>query len=396
MTNYLPDLLDAVEIMLRRFVVFRTEAQSIATTLWIAHTHAIEIADQTPYLAVTSAEKQSGKTRLIEVAELLVRNPCQTAHISAAALYRTIAEERPTLLFDEIDTVFGKRVSPETESLRKILNAGHRRGAAVRLCVGEGRNQKVGKFDVFCAKLLSGIGTLPDTVSDRSIHIRLQRRRRTEHVERFRVRHVEPDAAHLRQALEESLAHASDKLRTARPVLPVELDDRSQDGWEPLLAIADLAGGDWPGAGRAAAVDLAHTAVHDDESLGVLALGHIREAFDGAERLSTEDLLRSLTERDDGPWADWWGRDIEDDRIKGPASKLSRILKPFEVAPEKYRDGVITKRGYLRENLEPVWERYLPPSPPPFKDGTRNTAGSHYQEGSVFRLETGVRGEAEG
>jgi hypothetical protein len=163
--SYLADYLDALEAFLRRFVIFRSDAQVTAIALWIAHTHAFEASDATPYLAVTSAERRSGKTRLLESLALLVRNPIHVAHTSAAALFRTIPE-RPTLLFDEVDAVFRKSASPATEELRAVLNAGHRRGATVRRCVGEGRKQTVVAFDTYCPKVLAGIGNLPDTIED--------------------------------------------------------------------------------------------------------------------------------------------------------------------------------------------------------------------------------------
>ena len=118
--------LDDVVAFLRRYVVM-TPAQADATALFVAHTHAIEAADATPYLAVTSAEKRSGKTRLIEVLELLVRSPIQTMNISDAALFRAIDQLSPTLLFDEVDAIFKAR---DREDLRAMLNAGHRRGGA--------------------------------------------------------------------------------------------------------------------------------------------------------------------------------------------------------------------------------------------------------------------------
>jgi hypothetical protein len=363
--NALADLLNAVALFVRRFVVLRTDAQAIVIALYVVHTHAIEAADATPYLAVTSAEKRSGKTRVLEVLELLVRNPALVAHISEAALYRTIAQERPTLLFDEVDSVFGKAAKDQNEGLRGILNAGHRRGATVRRCVGDGKKMRVEKFDVYCAKVLAGLGKLPDTVSDRAIHIRLQRRTPGETVERFRPRRVEPEAADLRTALSEwvGAAQVLEYLKNADPALPGALDDRAQDAWEPLLCLADLAGAEWPEAARVAAVELAQVEV-DDDSLGVLILEHVRDAFNGHNHLATDELLRALIERDDAPWAEWWGRDVSDDRIKGPAARLSRLLRPFEIKPKVFRDGAVTARGYVRDHLEPVWDRYLPPHPP--------------------------------
>jgi hypothetical protein len=362
--TYLSNYLEAIAALLRQFVVFRNVHQVAAAALYVAHTYAIEAADVTPYLIVTSAQKQSGKTRLLEVLELLVCKPAFVSHISEAALYRTIAAERPTLLFDEFDAVFGKRAAAErNEGLRAVVNAGHRRGAAVRRCVGEGRKLRVEKFDVFCAKVLAGIGTVPDTISDRGIHIRLQRRGPGETVSRFRARYVEPDAADLRSALSEWGEASLEYLGDARPSLPDQLDDRQQDAWEPLLAIADLAAGDWPERARVAAVELAE-ADASDEPLGILLLGHLRETFNGHDRLATEDVLRALIERDDAPWAEWWAKDVSDDRIRGPAARLARLLKPFEVAPKVYRDGALTVRGYARDALEGPWSRYLSPHPP--------------------------------
>ena len=109
----------------------------------------------------------------------------------------------------------------------------------------------------------------------------MHRRLRSETCERFR----EPDAAGsapIREALErwatpETLA----TLAAAQPVLPGILNDRAQDGWEPLLAIADLADGGWPGMARAAAAALqAGAGDATDEALELLALRHVRDAFE--------------------------------------------------------------------------------------------------------------------
>ena len=111
---------------------------------------------------------------------------------------------------------------------------------------------KVKDFSVFCPKVLAGIdtGKLPETVRDRSIVLPLKRRRKDETVERLRHRVVEPQAAPLRDALEAWAKEATEGLGDAFPHLPDELSDRAADGWEPLFAIADLAGGSGP-SGRA-------------------------------------------------------------------------------------------------------------------------------------------------
>jgi hypothetical protein len=246
-------LLDDLAAFVRRFVVI-SNAHPAVVALWIVHTHALEAAEATPYLAITSAEKRSGKTRLLEVLTLLVARPLATSNISDAALFRSIASDRPSLLFDEIDAIFGAKAR-DREDLRGMINAGHRRGAAVRR-VGGANRDKLEVFPVFCPKALAGIGTLPETVADRSLPIRLERRAPGEAVERFRRRDVEPEAVALRERVERLAAESIEALEAARPELPCDLDDRAQDGAEPLLAIADLAGVEWAQRARQAVVEL--------------------------------------------------------------------------------------------------------------------------------------------
>jgi hypothetical protein len=293
-------LLDDVHRFLRRFVVM-SDAHADAITLWMAHTHAIEAAEATPYLAVTSAEKRSGKSRLRETLELVVRAPLPAANISDAALFRAIANGAPTVLLDEADALFKAR---EREDLRGLLNAGYRRGA-VDYRMGGANKTTLETFPVFSAKAFFGIGDfLPDTLSDRAIAIRLQRRTRDEQVERFRCRDVRPEGELLGDRLAHWLTPQLDHLRDARPNLPPELDYRAQDSWEPLFAIADLAGGTWPTQARASAVGLSTGDEREDDSLTARLLSDIHDVFEkcGHGRLRTADLLEALYVVEESPW----------------------------------------------------------------------------------------------
>lgn len=368
----LAELLERVSGFLTRFVVFRAKAQVTAISLWVIHSWAFSAAETTAYLAVTSPEKRSGKTRLQEVLELLVARPLRVSNISVAALFREIDSDSPTVFFDEADAFFSRK-GDAAEELRGILNAGHRRGATVARCVGEGKGLKTQRFNVFCPKLVAAIGNLPDTIADRSIHCRLERRREGERVERFRYRDAKADADPLRKDLEAWAGEHLEELKAARPNLPEALDDRAADGWEPLLALADAAGGEWPRRARAAAVELAGAHFSDDESLGVLLLEHVRDAFGHEPKITTDDLLHALINRDTGPWPAWWSRDVEDGRLRGPASRLARLLKPFGVGSKKLRiDESTTARGFTIEDFAEPFARYLVPSS---KSEQRNSAG---------------------
>jgi hypothetical protein len=119
------DPLHNVGSFIRRFVSL-SESQLIAITLWVAHTHAIDAAETTPYLNISSAEKQCGKTRLLEVLRLLVLKPWFTGSVSRAVLVRKMDAQKPTLLLDESDAAF-KGDREYAEALRAVLNSGHSR-----------------------------------------------------------------------------------------------------------------------------------------------------------------------------------------------------------------------------------------------------------------------------
>ena len=371
-------LLEEIEAFVRRFVVL-TDAQSTVIALWIAHTHTVDAAETTPYLVVTSPTKRSGKSRLLEVLALLVRTPLRAAGASEAALFRSIGgEEPPTLLMDEVDAIFGPKAR-EHEDIRALLNAGYARGTPVLRCVGEGSKMRVEKFEVFCPKALAGIGQLPDTITDRSLPIRLKRRARSEHVERLRARQVRFEATPLREQLESWGAEQVGGLADARPLMPDELDDRAQDACEPLLAIADLAGEDWPSSARRALIALrAEQAEAEDDTISVRLLADVWAAFERepTARLSTERLCELLAEDEEAPWAEFRGKPIT-------ARVLARLLRPFGVRSGTVRlSDDTTAKGYKREQFEDAWKRYPPENG--FQNVTSVTTASLSQKQAIF------------
>jgi hypothetical protein len=344
--------LDAVAAFVRTFVVL-SEEHIVALALFVFHTHAPDAAETTPYISVTSALPRCGKTRLLEVLELLVRTPLPTANISDAALFRAIEELTPTLLFDEIDTIFGSK-SHDRDDLRGMLNAGYRRGALARR-MGGANKSTLEAFRVFCPKVFAGIGQLPATLRDRAIRIRLERRiREQEPVERFRRREAAAAAEPLAEGIASLAEHHLERLADARPLLPDELDDRAQDVWEPLLAIADLAGGDWPRRARDAAVALSGEAEREDDSPSVLLLRDIHTVFsaNGARVLRTSDLIAELALIEESPWGDWYGKPVT-------PQTLGKLLKPYGIRTMPVWVGGQPVRGYKADQFLDVWLRVL-------------------------------------
>jgi hypothetical protein len=352
-------VLDAVYAFIGRFVVFPDDHARVAVALWAAHAHAPDASETTARLAFLSPEPESGKTRALETLELLVPNPVQSVNVSPAYLFRKIADEEmgpPTILFDEIDTIFGPKAR-DNEDLRGLLNAGYRRGAMVGRCVMVGKTVKTEESPCFCPVALAGIGDLPHTILSRAIVIPMRRRAPGEKVEPFRRRVLEDEGHQLRDRLVAWIAAVKPTLADAWPTLPDGVEDRSADIWEPLLAIADAAGGSWPQRARVSAVSFVTHFRRTPQSPGIRLLADLRTVFGGRDQMSTVDILAALNGLEEAPWANLKGKALD-------ARGLSNRLGKYGVKPKTVRlDATTTAKGYAREDLHDVWARYLSASP---------------------------------
>jgi 5S rRNA maturation endonuclease (ribonuclease M5) len=340
--------LAGVEAFIRRYVVFGRSEGVVAVVLWIAHTYALEHAAATPYLAVTSPEKGSGKTRLLECLRLLARGRPEIFIIpTASTIYRMLeADPDAPLLLDELDAVFRDR-SDKYEEVRAIINAGHRRGAKVPRTVTAGNRHEVRMFPVFGPRALAGIGKLPDTVADRSIPVRMLKKKRSERVEKFRDAGAGRESIPVARAIEAAIAAMPPRPEAD---VPDELPDRAADAWEPLLAIADAAGGDWPSRARAAALIL-HADRADDESLGLRMLADTRLVFDlkGWERVATEDLIDALKDDEEAPWVDR-DKPLTDRTRRLPAS----VRHPFQATEDRRQERSRVPSRMVRGLMGPL------------------------------------------
>jgi hypothetical protein len=347
-------LLEETYDALTRYVVFPDGAAAVAVTLWIAASHAQPAWEHATRLAIKSPVKRCGKSRLLDLAEALCHQPLPTVNVSVAALVRSINEDDPpTLLLDEADTIFGKRRGERAEAaedLRGILNAGHKRGGKYRRW-DQARRQPE-ECPTFSMAALAGIGDLPDTIEDRAVIVTMRRRAPGEQVSSFRRRRDLPALVTLRDRLHGWLRDHLAELETATPAMPVE--DRAADTWEPLVAVADLAGGDWPDLARDACRTMtAQASADDDGSLGERLLADLREVFADDDRLDSRTILERLHSLEEAPWADLYSKGLD-------ARGLARLLRPYGVRPKVLRLGTATPRGYERADLLDPWQRYTP------------------------------------
>ncbi|MFJ8742402.1 DUF3631 domain-containing protein [Embleya sp. NPDC127516] len=360
------ELLNDVERFHRRFNAFPTPGAYVAVALWDAHAHLLDAFESTPRLAFLSPEPGSGKSRALEIVETLVPEPMVAVNASPAALFRAVSagERPPTVLFDEIDTIFGPKAG-DNEELRGWMNAGHRRSGVTYRCVGDGGNQTVVEFPSYCGVAVAGLGSLPDTILTRSVIIRMRRRAPNERVEAFRQRLHTAEGNALRERLAAWADTVREQISGAWPELPEGVTDRPADVWEPLLAIADAAGGDWPARARAACVELVEDAKRNDKgSVGIRLLTDLRDVFNGAERVPTGALLAGLIAREDAPWGDMGGKPLD-------ARALAKWLREYVTADNRpivarnirTAAGVVVK-GYSAADLADAWTRYCPPPSP--------------------------------
>jgi hypothetical protein len=347
-------LLDEIERYIRRYVVL-PEPAYLPVALWVLATHAVQHFDCFPYLAALSAAKRSGKTRLAEVLQMLVRRPWHGTAPSPAALYRML-EGAPTLLLDEIEVLSRRNSSETTQILISVLNAGHRKGATIPRC--EPPKFDVRYFNVYGPKMFAAIGRLPDTLADRSIVIRMKRRSKSQKVERFRQVHataqgkpIQDGAAHFVQAHAAEIEHANQQVLEADLEY---LNDRDADVWSPLFAICTVI---MPERLRelekcARTLSAAKAGEDADDSLALTLLRDIKSVWpEGEDNCSTAALLDKLNATEESPWSEL--------EHKLTPRKLARMLRPFEVRPQTVRVGNETPKGYRYADFQDAFDLYL-------------------------------------
>lgn len=369
-------VLDEVATFLGRFVAFPNEHCLPTVVLWAAHTHAPrDTFYVTPRLVLDSAEPGSGKTRVLELLNLLVQSPEMTISATVAAIFRMIADNPITLLFDEVDAIFNPKNGGNFEDLRAMLNAGYKQGNTIARCVGDAKSMKVEKFPVFAPVALAGIaGKMPATITTRAVTVHMRKRGPDEKVAPFRERDAEVEAKPLREQLAEWVSSVSPDLSYARPRMPKGVEDRPAEVWEALLAVADAAGGDWPKKARAACSSFVLNSDPGALSIGVRLLIDVRCVLTGhgVAHMPTADLLAELNKLDESPWGTF------DDGKGLSARRLSVLLDRYDVRPVQFKDAGTKLRGYVTwptENPRQVglldaWNRYLD------SGGTPGTAGT--------------------
>ena len=348
-------------------MVLPSEEALTAVTLWVAASHIQPALQHAPRLAVVGPTKGCGKSRLLDVLHETVHQPMMTVNTSPAVVFRVIGKNPPTLLVDEADTIFGPKAG-EKEDLRGLLNAGHQRNRpAWRI---SGPEHKPTAFPTFAMAALAGIGDLPDTIMDRAVVIRMQKRKPGERITPFRSRYSVPELNALRDRLAAWLIPLRGTAAGLVPKMPVE--DRAADTWEPLVIVADLAGGHWPAQARAACLAMTrHEVVQDEQtSMKTRLLRDIRRVFEqegNKEVLRTQDLLAALVQDAEAPWAEYGTKGLNAYHLCEPAAGLRH--QPGQPPLRERQAGQGVRPQPVPRRLGAATAPTLPNQPP--QPGTR-------------------------
>lgn len=345
------EALEAIHEIFSEYIAWPSPEAADAVTLWVAHAHVFYAFEATPRLSISSRQPGSGKSRVLEIIKELVPSPLDAVYMTPGVMWRVIEHTAPTILLDEVDTIFGKSGSSSAHRyLRGIINAGHRKGATVPRCVG---SDDVKQFGVFAPVAMAGLGSLPETIATRSISVEMRRRRADQKVRPFRLKFAQDALNRARSLLEMWAEDSADDLEFACPDLPVS--DRAADVWEPLIAIAQMAGEEWHKRAINACKELSANGKNASQSVspGIQLLTDLREVFGEEPVMFTAEIIERLSTLPDRVWS----------AEKLSPRSLGRILADYGVRPSTVRRGDSVAKGYKAEDLSVAWERYVKAEP---------------------------------
>ncbi len=360
------DLLIALVAILKAHAVLSDHA-AITIALWVLAAHIIEATDIFPFLAINSPVKRCGKTTLLGILRELVPKPLSASNVTAASIYTAVEANCPTLIIDDFDTLIGSK--PE---LRNILNAGHnRRFAWVMRVVAKLER----RYSVYSPKVIGLIGRLPDTIQDRSVVISMRRKLVTETVERFRQDKIEKFVELSRKCARWAKDNL-EAIKASDPEAVAGINDRANDNWRILFAVADVCGADWGTKAREAALAIEPSPAQQatlelrEQPEHVRLLADCKKVYDetGAEELSAKNIIQGLCNLPESEWAEW--------KYRKPISEraFAELLgHHFKISSEKGGPRM-DRMVWKRKKFEPEWLAYVPPDVAELAEGQNGPA----------------------
>jgi putative DNA primase/helicase len=192
-------------------------------------------------------------------------------------------------------------------------------------------NGKQVLFQVFCPKIIVMRGRqMEPTTASRFIWCKVWAKLEDEDVEDFDGRDCEA-FEQLRRKFTRWAADNAAALKTIKPTYPPRFNNRLQKNWRLLLAIAELAGGEWPKRARRAAVILTdRRAIEPSDGVRLLVSLDplITRAISGGRKwLTSEEIITSLKADTEAEWREYRGKSRITER------QIAWLLRQYDIYP---------------------------------------------------------------
>lgn len=342
------DVLNEAMTFLGRFLA-ASHSVLVILVLWAAHCWATDpktrelVCRSTPRLGIVSDEPESGKTFMLEMLALLCPRALLTGDTTAPTLLADINEAHATVLWDEADLHL---TGNGNKAVRAVINSGYRRGATV------GRVKQ--RWNTFAPMALAGLARV--LMGNPHLHPTITRcliiwARKPEpgvRLERYREALHEALGQMQGEAIGEWVQSVLMDIATAWPEMPEGLSPRQEDICEILLAIADAAGGDWPGWAREAIrqLVLGTEGAVPQMPPKMRLLADIQSVWPaGADRMASSALVEALQSLEGAPWDALWSN----------VQMLQQIPVLLGVQPRKMRVEGKPVQGYAKADIAPLW-----------------------------------------
>ena len=356
------EVIEEVRSTILRFVWVR-RSHALVAALWIVLTYLHDAVDILPLFLISSPEEDCGKSTLLKTILFLSNRPIPAANVSAAAIYRTIKDDCPTFVLDEAETYLATN-----EELRGVIDSGHEREFAyVIRTMQEGEGTI--RFPTWCPKVLAMISLPKRTILSRSVHVRLVRKGAEVKLEKLKKKHRE-ELENLRSKISRLANDIREKVRGFESDF---LINRANDNWQPLRAIAHVAGQDLEREVEKAAMHMTSKDAQDSKSEGRYLLESLAEIVKTKREeqgvqppenlfLRSLDLVNMLNSDLAAPW--------KDNNKELSAHRLGKILSGYEVKADQKRveksdqkragDSKTASRGYWANDIEKAVEKWIP------------------------------------
>lgn len=344
-------LRDLINKINQHFAARPHEVLTIALWIMMAWVHEIA-ATYSAILAATSAEPYSGKTTMLGVVSFQTPKPFSAVEATGPTIYRFVDREKPTFILDEADTIFKRKAD-----INSIFNASWTRGTKIPRQVSINGVYVTVWFDPFCPKAIGVLGfNVPRALASRCIVIKTLPKRREDKQE---FNHIDDEVfAELRRKLARWSADNAAALKDAKPLYPAGFNNRLQANWRLLLAIAELAGGQWSKQAREAAERISRTA--RKPSLGLQLLAAMQKMFAGRTEITSEEVVTQLRSDPDSIWVDYRGKGQITQR------QVADLLEQYDIIPHPLhptKRKSFARRGYKLAQFVDVFARYQASDP---------------------------------